>query len=280
VTPAALALQLLLAHAAAPPPASPCEITGATGSAADVSRATRACETARTRFGQLLGSPAPDVEIVLWDELGYRTGVRGSTAVVYWPTGRALGSVPGGGQFSAYGNDPWSDGLPHEIAHMLLAAHLSDSGVPVSAGQGGYGTPLPDWLDEAVAIWVEPAKSRAERLGEARALPGAWLDLGAIMYGAHPGAANPAVMAMRDGAPPPADLALAAFYPRSIALLGFVFDLGGSAAVQTLVGSLLADAGAGPRALLSLPGMPEDAETLRDAWRSWLAGSARSAAAR
>ena len=100
------------------------------------------------------------------------------------------------------------------------------------------------------------------------------------MNDAHPGADNPAVMAMRDGAPPPSNEALAAFYPRSLALLGFVYDLGGGEAVQRLVGSLLEDAAAGPSALQWLPGLPEDPATVRSAWKSWLAGSARSAAAR
>jgi hypothetical protein len=277
---ATLALHALLASRSLLAAPASCAVSGETRAPSDVTSATRACEVARARFGDLLGTPVPDVEIVLWNEVGYRTGVRGGNAVVYWPTGKTLAAVRRDGEFTTYGNDPWSDGLPHEISHVLLAARFFGAGAGASAGQGAYGTPLPDWLDEAVAIWAEPARSRARRMGEARALPDAWLDLDEIMNGPHPGAANPAVMAMRDGGAPPSDEALAAFYPRSLALLGFVYDLGGSVGVQRLVRSLLEDGMMGARALQGLPGMPDDPATTRAAWKSWLDGSAKSAAAR
>jgi hypothetical protein len=43
---------------------------------------------------------------------------------------------------------------------------------------------------------------------------------------------------------------------------------------------MLEDRSVGARALKWLPGVPEDPATTRAAWKSWLAGSAGSAAAR
>jgi hypothetical protein len=277
MTLAALAVALL----AAAEPAASCEVTGVTASAADVSRATLGCQLARERFSMLLGTPVPDVRVILWEQAGYRTGVLGSRAVIYWPTGRTLETGSRDGEVGPYGADPWREVLPHEIAHVLLASRFFGSGPEVSAGAGGYGTPFPDWLDEAVAIWVEPAASRAARLGEARALPGARRDLSAIMGAHHPAAADAGVLAMRDGARPPEDDALEAFYPQAIALLGFVFDLGGRAAVLQLTERLRASGSSDARTLLGLPGMPPDLVSLDVVWRDWLdKRSAGSAAAR
>ena len=279
MTLAALILHALLA--AATPARAACEVTGVTASAADVSRAALACQLARERFSTLLGGPVPQVDVILWEQAGYRTGVRGTRAVIYWPTGRTLATGSRDGAVGPYGADPWQEVLPHEIAHVLLAARFFGSGPAVSAGQGGYGTPFPDWLDEAVAIWVEPATSRAARLGEARELPKARWDLSLIMASPHPAAADSAVLAMRDGARPPEDEDLEAFYPQSIALLGFVFDRGGQAGVQQLAARLRAAGGGGPRALLGLPGIPADPEALHQSWIRWLTEeSRRSAAAR
>jgi hypothetical protein len=277
MTLAALVLRALLSAAAS---AVSCEVSGATASVADVSRAARACEVARERFGALLGSPVPDVSVILREEGGYRTGVRGGRAVIYWPTGRALTTAAGEDPSGPYGADPWREVLPHEIAHVLLAARFFGSGPDVSE-RGGYGTPFPDWLDEAVAIWVEPARSRSTRLAEARALPSARRDLAVIMHAEHPAAGDSAVLAMRDGALPPQDDALEAFYPQAIALLGFVFDRGGPAGARQLAERLRADPWAGPGALLGLPGIPRDPRALDPLWSRWLAEeSARSFAAR
>ncbi len=50
--------------------------------------------------------------------------------------------------------------LRHEVGHALYAAMYwsTDAG---STPQGRYGTPAPDWLDEAVAIAMEPVESQA-----------------------------------------------------------------------------------------------------------------------
>jgi hypothetical protein len=273
-----LVLFALLSTAA---PRAACEVSGVTRSVSDVSRANLACQLARERFSTLLGGPVPDVTVILWEQAGYRTGVQGSRAVIYWPTGRTLQTGSKDGAVGPYGADPWQEVLPHEIAHVLLAVRFFGSGPEVSAGAGGYGTPFPDWLDEAVAIWVEPATSRAARLGEARALPRSRREISTIMSARHPAAADANVLAMRDGAVPPADADLEAFYPQSIALLGFVFDRGGREGVERLAERLRAGGASDAGTLLGLPGMPLEPGALGALWSRWLAEeSARSAAAR
>lgn len=268
--PAALGAALAPASpsAAAPPPRAACEITGATGVYADVSRATGACESARRRFSDLFGEPVPEVSVILQEESGYRTGVRGTRAVIYWPTQATLQGQAGGDPSGPFEADPWREVLPHEIAHVLLAARFF--GLGDVADPGGYGTPFPDWLDEAVAIWVEPEASKRDRLVEARRLPEARRALQGIVGGRHPATTNPAVMAMRDGAPAPEDEDLYAFYPQSIALLTFIIESGGRSAALVLVERLRADPAAGLGALLGLPGLPTDAGTLESTWLRWL----------
>jgi hypothetical protein len=57
----------------------------------------------------------------------------------------------------------WSTVLPHEIGHLMLT-RLVSTGVPIVEGQ--YGTQLPDWFDEAVAVWMEPVGSRDAEIAQ------------------------------------------------------------------------------------------------------------------
>jgi len=251
-----------------------CRVSGPGTAAPDAPRARAACETARARFAELFGEPVPGVRVVLREQFGYRTGVQGGWAVIYWPTDAAMRRVVRPvSAAGTYADAQWREVLPHEIAHALLAARFyGDDDAPMP--RGGYGTPLPDWLDEGVAIWAEPLKSREKRLAQARALPAARLDLQTILSSPHPGAGNAAALAMRDGAPPPRDEALHAFYPQSIAVLGFVFDAGGRAAVVELARRLVRDPDH-TAPLAGLPGLPADPAALQAAWEEWLASGAR-----
>jgi len=268
-----LALQLLLGATppAVAPAAPPCEVTGDVSAAADVLRAEQACAVARARFAELFGEPVPKVVVTLWRDGGYRTGIQARRAVIFWPTEAALAGRQTGGDGGIYDADPWHEILPHEIAHVLLAARFFGGGFDPGAPTAAYGTPFPDWLDEAVAIWAEPEASRLGRLREARALPEARLDLRSILNATHPGARDPRVMAMRDGGAPPSDEDLWAFYPQAIAVLDFVHHMGGSAAVSELAARLVAAPGAGERALVGLPGLAGDFAGVEAAWRGWLA---------
>ena len=263
VTTGVLVLPLLLSGAAAPP--EPCRVTGVTTSAGDVSRAMDACVAARARFAELFDGPVPHVRIQLTERTGYRIGADEHGAAVLWPTSATLAASMDEAQVEVQ----WREVLPHETAHALLTARFfPDMYIP----QGEYGTPLPDWLDEGVAIWAEPAASRDERIAQARALPAARQGLAGILGSRHPAMANAAAWRMREGGAPPADdEALWAFYPQSIGVVAFVMDTGGAAAMAALAERVLARPGRqGMQVLAGLPGMPADEQGVLDAWGRWL----------
>lgn len=259
-----LAALLSAGAAQLPNDPGPCTV-GGNAIAADALRARHACGIARTRFAALFGVDAPALEIVLWDRPGYRVSDVGPAARVYWPTSAAAAAQP----VEAH----WRDVLPHEAMHALVATHFFADGEELEAA---YGTPLPDWFEEAAAIWAEPVANRRQRIAQARNLPAAFLALDGILTTPHPAARNPALLAARDGAALPAnDAALWAFYPQAIAVLSFVHDAGGPPAVRRLVARLRATP-TSVDVLAGLPGLPANAAEIATAWEKWLAASATS----
>ena len=256
---------LLLGFAPVSPDA-PCVVSGA-GAAADVARAQSACETARARFSALFGVEAPSAIVMLRDQAGYRTTASGATAVVHWNTGTALSAQFGTGSAAQKQiEQQWTDVLPHEIAHALMIAHFFAHGG--ASTHRGYGTPIADWFEEAVAIWAEPETSRATRLAQARKLPPVRQDLEAILAGPHPAASGGVYLAARSGGPLSNGAAMWAFYPQSYAVLAFVHAHGGTPAVAALTRRL--DRHDGVELLLGLPGLPAERSELLAAWRRWL----------
>lgn len=255
-----------------------CEVASMAATAADAARARAACETARARFVQLFGEPVPAVRIVLWDRPGYRTGTIGDRAAIFWPTAAAMVERARGAGAAAtahYISDQWRNVLPHETMHALLAARFD---VDQSSGTAAsYGTPFPDWFDEGVAIWAEPLEHRRARLAQARALPEARRDLRAILTATHPAAGTAAVPAIRDGAGPPPNEALWAFYPQAIAVVTFVYNAGGKAALRELARRFIARPAAA-YAIADLPGLPADFAGVVAAWETWLGRPAGRAA--
>jgi hypothetical protein len=235
--------------------------------AADKQRARAACEAARDRFEELMGGPVPSVLILVEERSGYRIGILEGQAVVLWPSSTAMARVVGPTDGAeAYVERQWGEALPHEVGHALTAAHFFPDGRFESTG---YGTALPDWFEEGLAIWAEPQASRDSRLAAARRLPSDRLHLAGILTTPHPAAGSEAALAVRDGAPPPADAALWDFYQQSLAALTFVHDLGGAAAVRTLAARFMAGE-TGPAALAGLPGLPATFDGVTAAWRRWL----------
>lgn len=250
----------------------PCEVAGATSVREDVALATAGCEAARVRFSELLGVEAPRVRVVLADRSGYRVSAEGGTGVVYWPTGAAL-MAQAGGRGAAVERAvaaQWREVLPHETMHALtIAAFYPDGFEPA-----GYGTPLPDWLEEGIGIFGEPASSRATRVRQARGLPAARRDLTTILALSHPAATNARLLEARDGAPLPVDdEALWAFYPQSVAVVSFVHEKGGAAAVHELVRRLVADPAQTDNALAGLPGLPALMRDVVAEWNAWIAAA-------
>lgn len=230
-------------------------------------RALDACAAARERFTELFGAPVPEVVIYLEDRSGYRTGVRGDRAILVWPTTRAMADRLGGPREAVAARiaEQWRDVLPHEIAHVLLAARF----FPDGARSPGYGTPFPDWFDEGVAIWAESPAQRAKRLAQARTLPEELRALSEILDSAHPAARDASILEIRDGAAIPDDEALWTYYPRSIAVVAFVFETGGQEAMRALAERMLADPDA-PVRLEGLPGFPATAAEVEALWEAWM----------
>jgi hypothetical protein len=241
-----------------------CSVGGATADSADEARALRACAEAQTRFADLFGAPAPRAHVVLHDAAGYEVALVQDVGVVFWPNSGAL-PQHASPEWRAV---QWREVLRHEIMHALTMAYFYAGASAVDST--GYGTPLPDWFEEGIAIWGEPAASRAARLSQARSLPAYRLDVEAIVRGRHPLAGTPGLLASVPGAPVPRDEALRAFYPQSIALLTYIHDRGGAAAVQALGTRLRRDPAAAD-ALAGLPGLPATMTAVAADWRAWLA---------
>lgn len=263
-------LALLLGAGSATPGAS-CEVSAETGppAAVDETRARAACANARASFAELFGDPVPSVRIILWEEPHYRMGLLRGEAAIFWPSGQALAprtADPAAAERHVAAQ--WREVLPHEIAHLLLAVRFFRDSPATPAG--GYGTPLPDWLDEAVAIWAEPLESRQRRVEQARELPADLLDLKTILTMPHPAAGRSAAYTSRDGTARPADFNLWAFYPQSIAVLTFVYEHGGTAATRELVERLRNNPDE-MLAITGLPGLPSDFAGVDAAWKEWLA---------
>jgi hypothetical protein len=254
---------------------SECTAGGSATTPDDVTRALLACETARARYAELFGE-SPAVHIVLRDAAEYEIASVGGTGIVFWPNTEALGGPAAGeARRQAWLDAQWTEVLPHEVMHALtMAGFYSEGGAD---SHGGYGTPLPDWFEEGIAIWAEPEASRSGRLRQAQALPAERRQLFKILAGEHPVAANAALLAPQPGATVPRDEALRAFYPQAFAVLSFVFDAGGAAAVREL-GQRLVRNPADTRALLRLPGLPAAEGELANAWDRWLLESPSASA--
>jgi hypothetical protein len=140
-----------------------CSVSGSASAPSDVTRARAACDTAQRRFSELFGTQAPAALVVLHDRPAYELALAGDVGIVFWPNGAALAAGVGGGEGKDGRADAhWREVLPHELMHAMTMAHFFAHGNV--ANHGGYGTPLPDWFEEGVAIWGETMESRRARL--------------------------------------------------------------------------------------------------------------------
>jgi hypothetical protein len=155
----------VIACALAPAPREGCAVRGA-APRTDVALAQAACARARQRFATAIGPP-PAGTIVLSDDNGLTTWTERDRWTLTWPTtARLREGARGTPAATAFLTQQWEDVLPHEIGHIMLGAWLYSPGRPLA---GNYATYLPDWVDEAVAIAMEPEDTRRLRLTQARA---------------------------------------------------------------------------------------------------------------
>ena len=308
-------LLALAACSARPGGADACQVTG-DAARGDVALARTACARARARFNAVLGE-APPGTIVISATQGFSGYTEAGRWSLTWPTSERLatgiarpGSAASGTDGRRFVEEQWRDVLPHEIGHVMLGAWLYSPGRELT---GEYGTYLPDWVDEAVAISMEPDSIRNSRLAQARAfapLPA----LAEVLAFRHPLSGN------RDQAfstrvltsPPcegpcdrerPTDTRtitervfrdgrvtvdtvyvagtqrldadpLARFYILSYALWSYVESRGGRDAITTLMTRLRRNS-RDPTAVVGLPGLPSTLGAVDADWRAWLAAPGR-----
>ena len=302
-----IVLVTLAACSSAPGGADTCAVTG------DVSRADRAlaqsaCSRARQRFGTILGEP-PSGTISVSETEGFTGYTVGDRWTLVWPTSARLAAGMGRQSDAAeqrrFVEEQWRDVLPHELGHVMLGAWLYSPGRELA---GEYGTYMPDWVDEAVAISMEPDTVRRERLAQARSFSPR-PTVAEVLAFRHPlrGRTNEAFSTRVLSSPPcegpcnrerPGDTRtiterifrdgrvtvdttwaageqrldadpLARFYVLSYALWSYVESRGGREAITTLIERLRRN----PRdsgAILGLPGLAPTLAALDADWRAWL----------
>lgn len=238
--------------------AAGCRVLGPTD--AHAALALAACGRARSEVARVLGAAVPPGLVVVAppseahadpDTLRAR-GERWVVSVAMHEASEEL-QLGDGRRLSPSGY------VTHEVVHRAATALLypADTGAPVA---GRYGSPLPDWLDEGLAMLAEPPGDQRARLGllfdgeTVYALP-----LRRFLYMTHPAFAGVA----------PGSQLRRTFYGQSLAFTLFVQDRAGAAGIRALVDTLRRGTTQGA-ALTGLAGMPADGGALEQAWLAWL----------
>lgn len=129
---------------------------------------TDACVRDRSRWIALFGSPAPTGTIRLDPTTNFTIGWDGHGE---WdmtvPSHHALGKTGTHGPNLFRGSRQYLT-LPHEMGHALFSAALG-AAVPREweLYQDKPDILFPEWLSEAVAVWMEPDDDRAVRIANA-----------------------------------------------------------------------------------------------------------------
>ncbi len=297
-----LSILLPLAAVAVAANAQPCRVVGA-ASEADVRLAILACEDAEARFKQLFRAGTEPIVILL---SGDAADLRAEW-VLHWHTGDelrrfAIRAGLSGSEIESHVTEQWEEFLPHEIGHVLVWQYLENRRARRIAGE--YATPLPDWFEEAVAIWLEPEHLKRQRMIMARIF---WQELPhikEIVHGKHPRAHDPdpatitweretvpcegscpdsamrvTVQQFPDGRIAVDTQYVAAYpwevdgrdyyYPQVYSLLAYIHDVGGYEAIDTIARRLRRNP-RDPNHLRNLPNLPSDLDGLDRAWRKWL----------
>ncbi|MGI9077225.1 MAG: hypothetical protein ACR2G6_07845 [Gemmatimonadaceae bacterium] len=219
-----------------------------------------ACTRAATQVARLLGRAVPPGVVsqaagpqMADADVARLSGERWAMAVpANWAPAKPL-ELGVNRQISAEGY------LAHEIAHRMAFAVLYPSGTPDSTPEG-YGSPLPDWLDEAMGLLAEPDTDQSARLSMLfedeiiYAMP-----LRRFLYTPHP-----ALRGARAG-----DANRRIFYGQSLAFGLYLRELAGVSGFQRLVRALRSGTAQGV-ALTDIRGLPRNGGDLEQAWLAWL----------
>jgi hypothetical protein len=279
------------------PSQRPCVARNAAGP--DAGHLQAACDSVATRFRKLFGVAPPPGEVSAIGSLPWTFTWSSSRWTVGWPRRRVWQDVAAGIDTGMMSQVDMIQA--HEIGHVMMFAFFNAT---VTVGE--YGTPLPDWFDEAVAIWAEPESSTYERLHRARAIADSSPRIDVIASMRHPMPQSDSVLfvatAVRGpcrgvcrterpnesrrirlqvdrrgrtsvdtsyGEPPVESLYAREFYPLSYALLRFVAEAGGQSAIDSMVARLRAGYSAA-ELLVGLPGLPRERDALQARWLDWL----------
>jgi hypothetical protein len=266
-----------------------CSVIG-DADAQQVALALAACATSRQRLQELFGEPAATVHLRFVPELPLTSFlVARGTVTAFVP------ALPGDAD-SLGSFQHWERSAPHELAHALYNARTGVRHV--------YGPGDGDWFVEAVAIWAEDDARRQQRIVQAASTHGRVLELPSVLRMHHPMQDSRGVslerittrtcrgecpgitdtLSIREftradgtrsvdtlaaGSPVLAQGEVAtAFYAVAIAVLQFVHEHGGPAAVRLVEERLRA--GAGNDALVNVPGLPPAFEDFVREWEAWL----------
>lgn len=237
-----------------------CRVVGADSRAGEL--ALRACMSAGEQLSRILGMAAPPGVILLAvdstlgdDDVQRRTGELWGMAIVHDAASPEFLDLGAGQQVSAGGY------LTHEAAHRIAYAMLFPAAADAPAPTGpAYGSPLPDWLDEALGQLTEPEADQRARLAPLSegsiiyALP-----LRRFLYMPHPAL---------QGVPAAAPLRRV-FYGQSLAFALFLQERGGADGFRGFVQAVRNGQTQGV-ALTSISGLPADGGELEAAWLAWL----------
>lgn len=177
--------------------------------------------------------------------------------------------------------------LRHEVGHAMYAAmYWPDA--EESSLQARYGTPAPDWLDEAAAILVEPPEAQARHLESfidaAKHRPRTIPDLAGFLAAEHPvrsaalaralsrgprSGSGVQMMAAESGAFP----GLHSFYGQSLLMALFLAETSGDPRILVPISAAIAGGATFEQWLAAdgeARGLPGDLPALQALWDAWL----------
>jgi hypothetical protein len=237
-----------------------CRVVGGDSSTGE--RTLRACTAAADQLSRILGVSAPSGVILLARDSAATDDDVARRAGEMWGMAIPQGGVAAERLDLGAGREMSVDGyLTHEAAHRIAYAMLFPPGdaTPAEAGPS-YGSPLPDWLDEALGQLTEPEADQRARMAPLSDGPIIYaLPLRRLLYMPHPAL---------QGVPPGAPLRRV-FYGQSLAFALFLTERGGPEGFRSFVREVRSGKTQGV-ALTSIPGLPTEGGDLEAAWLAWL----------
>lgn len=175
--------------------------------------------------------------------------------------------------------------LRHELGHSMYAAMFWAGAEPAPSTR--YGTPGPDWLDEAVAILMEPPESQADHLSSfidaAKRQPQIVPALAEFVNAEHPVRDSALARALARGPKSGSGVqmiiadagspGIETFYGQSVLVALFLAQASGDPRILATVSRAVADGTRFERWLAlegERHGLPSDLPALQKLWDAWL----------